>query len=445
MSWGWYDDSDYDYEYEEIEPTADAIIIKGPVSARSRRGAIGETWWGEQWVAAMMRLGDARLDRGKTYARNGRVKGLTIQHGMAFAKVQGTYPKPYQSSFALQTFKPGEWNKALDALAEQAIYAARLLAGEMPEDIEGVFNEVGLSLFPRSRDDIGFDCSCPDWGDPCKHCAAIYYLVAEQLDVDPFILFHLRGYTREQVLDGLRKRRGSSPAPEVDTGQVDQPTAPSLDADLATFWQPSADFPAAEIPSTPSHPPMIARLGSPPDRIESELKGIYQIVSERAMNWPEAGNGNGDDEDLPPLDEALAYFLEPESDISPWRLDSQDIALLPDRDRRFEGILVDAFGMEEELVSIEIYLHDGLCFPFDALWRDPDEPGHEEPVAVLGVYNIDDRRGVLLNVMRGKKKRRVEADQLWAVDAGSPEATILDDYRYWIYQLHGLTPDDEGW
>ena len=95
----------------------------------------------------------------------------------------------------------------LAALAGQAIYSAKLLAGEMPADIESVFQSVDLSLFPRSLDDIYFECSCPDSGNPCKHAAAVYYLLAEQIDADPFVLFHLRGRTRDQVLAALRGHR----------------------------------------------------------------------------------------------------------------------------------------------------------------------------------------------------------------------------------------------
>ena len=297
MGWGWdwYDeDEDYDDDYEELEPADDAIVFSGPISARSKRGAIGETWWAEQWIAAMLRLGDARLDRGRSYARNDRVMDLTIQRGLAFAQVQGSRRKPYQSSFALQTFKPKEWQRALDALAEQAIYAAKLLAGEMPGDIEGVFQSVGLSLFPRSRRDIGFDCSCPDWGNPCKHCAAIYYLVAEQLDEDPFILFHLRGYTREQVLDGLRQRRGASAEPEPGSGVEGKSAAAPLDTDLDAFWRGGAEIPALPAPTIPSRSPSIASLGAPPDGIGRDLASVYRHVSETALAWLEGGQDSTD-------------------------------------------------------------------------------------------------------------------------------------------------------
>ncbi|MBN1310110.1 MAG: SWIM zinc finger family protein [Anaerolineae bacterium] len=287
MSWYYDYDDDYDYEgeYEEIDVSADALVIEGPVQAVSKRGDIGATWWAQQWVAAMMRLGDARLDRGKRYARNGSVLDLTIQSGIAYSLVQGHYSKPYQSIVELGTFTEVEWEGALDALAGQAIYAAKLLSGEMPNDIEGVFQSVGLSLFPRSRKDIGFECSCPDWGNPCKHCAAVYYLVAEQLDVDPFILFHLRGRTREQVLDGLRRRRGRGDESTEVVGEAVIHQAPPLDANLSLFWTGDPTNLVRTAPAIPDRPPMLAQLGAPPAGAGKELEQVYDRVSKVALAW----------------------------------------------------------------------------------------------------------------------------------------------------------------
>lgn len=121
-------------------------------------------------------------------------------------------------------------------------------------------------------------------------------------------------------------------------------------------------------------------------------------------------------------------------------IDIEDIPNIPDQQERFEQILVDCYGQYEELSAMEVYFEDAVTYPFAATWRDPDEPGHTETVTVLGVNTVDDRRGVLLNVERGGKTRRVEAEQLWANDSESANAVVLDDYRYWVHNLHGLTP-----
>lgn len=124
-------------------------------------------------------------------------------------------------------------------------------------------------------------------------------------------------------------------------------------------------------------------------------------------------------------------------------MDLDDIPDMPDRDQRLEAILVDAYGQSEELTAFEVYLNDTLDFPFSAEWRDPDEPGHSETVKVTGVSDVDERRGVLLAINRGGKDRRVPAEQLWAKGQNSRNATILDDYRYWVESMYGLTPGYE--
>ena len=118
----------------------------------------------------------------------------------------------------------------------------------------------------------------------------------------------------------------------------------------------------------------------------------------------------------------------------------EEIPTLPDRGQRIEEVTVDCYNQAEELSAFEVYFTDAVQFPFAATWRDPDEPVHAEPVTVLGVDSVDERRGILLRVQRGDKRRRLLAEQVWAEDEGSTNATILDNYRYWVQELHGLTP-----
>jgi hypothetical protein len=118
----------------------------------------------------------------------------------------------------------------------------------------------------------------------------------------------------------------------------------------------------------------------------------------------------------------------------------EDIPSIPDRSQRIEDVTVDCYGQAEELAGFEVYFTDATQFPFPATWRDPDEPDHAEPVMVLGVVNVDERRGILLRALRGAKERRLLAEQVWADDKDSANAIILDDYRYWVDELHGLTP-----
>jgi len=121
----------------------------------------------------------------------------------------------------------------------------------------------------------------------------------------------------------------------------------------------------------------------------------------------------------------------------------EDIPSIPDQAQRIEAVTVDCYDQAEELAAFEVYFTDAMQFPFSAAWRDPDEPEHAEPVNVLGVDSVDERRGILLSVERrqhGGKRRRLPAEQVWADDEGSANAIILKDYRYWVDELNGLTP-----
>jgi len=111
----------------------------------------------------------------------------------------------------------------------------------------------------------------------------------------------------------------------------------------------------------------------------------------------------------------------------------EDIPQIPDQATRLEEITVDCYSQEEELAGFAVYFADALHPPFAAMWRDPDEPEHAEPVTVLGAADVDERRGVLLRVRRQDgRKRRVLAEQLWADEASSSIAIVLDDYRVWV-------------
>ncbi|MHB8289229.1 MAG: SWIM zinc finger family protein [Acidimicrobiales bacterium] len=182
---------------------------KGPKRAQGRRG-FGSTWWGTAWVDALeqrARLDPNRLPRGRTYARTGAVEGIEVLVGEVLASVQGSRAKPYDVRVRVRTFTVDEWDRVLDALAEQIGHSAALMDGELPPEVADDVRSVGLDLLPGAGE-VQPRCSCPDWADPCKHSAAVCYLVADELDKDPFVLFLLRGRDRKELLSGLRARRG---------------------------------------------------------------------------------------------------------------------------------------------------------------------------------------------------------------------------------------------
>ncbi|WP_008309884.1 SWIM zinc finger family protein [Leptolyngbya sp. PCC 6406] len=167
-----------------------------------------EAWWVQRWVDLLNQYRfKKRLERGRRYAREGNILDLQYKNSKVVALVQGTAPEPYQLSIWLDAFADEDWDYVIDTLSQQAIFSAQLLAGDMPSDIEAVFTRNGLSLFPFTLSDVHSRCSCPDPKNPCKHIAAVYYQLGDFFREDPFVLFQLRGRSRDQILEALRQKR----------------------------------------------------------------------------------------------------------------------------------------------------------------------------------------------------------------------------------------------
>ncbi|MEX0659840.1 MAG: SWIM zinc finger family protein [Egibacteraceae bacterium] len=221
--------------------------VEGGLAARSKRGAIGRSWWSQRFVAVLESFGmGPRLARGRTYARKGQVTSLEVAAGQVTALVQGSRARPYRVLVGVAELSAADWDRAEGELAGRAIFLATLLAGEMPTAVEDAFAACDLTLFPATSDDLDTACSCPDWANPCKHVAAVYYLLAEAFDDDPFLIFAWRGRGKDELLAGLRARRGGGAPPPAATADDDAwPTVagPPL-ADWADgFWQAPAPLP----------------------------------------------------------------------------------------------------------------------------------------------------------------------------------------------------------
>lgn len=204
--------------------------VEGGLKARSKRGAIARTWWSERFITVLDEIGvSGRLQRGRAYARRGQVIDLHVTAGSVSARVQGSRRAPYRVRIGITAYGKAEWAALESALAGNAWYLAKLLAGEMPEDIEEVFRGVGLSLFPAGGSDLVMDCSCPDWEVPCKHVAAALYLLAESFDEDPFAILAWRGREREDLLANLQAARSDGPR-GVDPAESGAPLEDCLDS-----------------------------------------------------------------------------------------------------------------------------------------------------------------------------------------------------------------------
>jgi uncharacterized Zn finger protein len=166
------------------------------------------TWWGQRFIEALEQFTDpARLGRGRSYASGGRILDYKLANGTVTAKVRGSinpyfgvYKEPiYQTSITIKAITPANWTKVIRQIASRADLVTKLLMNEMPDTIEDAFSELDLHLLPHSEHDFKTTCSCPDYANPCKHIAGVYYLLASDLDQDPFVMFELRGLSRDRL------------------------------------------------------------------------------------------------------------------------------------------------------------------------------------------------------------------------------------------------------
>ena len=283
------------WDYYERRP---AKKVTGGIKTKKESGAIGETWWSKRWISVLESFNmGSRLSRGRSYARQGQVLSIDVEPGIVKAKVQGSMPKPYNVKLRLAQLSAADWDNVIEAMASQAIFAAKLLAGEMPQDIEEAFSSVQLSLFPTSSNDLETECSCPDWANPCKHIAAVYYLLAERFDEDPFLIFKLRGRTKEQIIAALREKRASgvssteqSTTTSTSDEAIDAGPLLSLEAQLDTFWQAGDALDSFSVNPTPPtiDKAILKRLGESPFTIGTAnvttlLGKAYEAVDEAAL------------------------------------------------------------------------------------------------------------------------------------------------------------------
>ena len=267
----WRRSHDY-YGYRDYYPPSRPREAKGGIKAQTKRGSFGQSWWAKRWIAVLESFDiGARLSRGRSYARRGQVTAIEVAEGLVKAKVQGSRPKPYDIVIKVATLSQSDWKKLAGTLGKEALFAAKLLAGQMPEDIEKAFTAAGLSLFPQKSKDLDTDCSCPDWSNPCKHIAAVYYLLGEEFDRDPFLIFKLRGMTREKLVGliggtaeagGQRRekaggRRGEGRGKEVERESVEggaseeEKTNDPSASHSTLHTSPSTAVPSGLAPSEP--------------------------------------------------------------------------------------------------------------------------------------------------------------------------------------------------
>ncbi len=258
-------------------------------------------WWSQRWLELLDSYRfKKRLERGRNYARQGNVLSIDFQGAKVLAKVQGSEPEPYKVSLSLDSFDDEQWGYIVETMSQKSIFAAKLLAGEMPQNIEDVFTANGLSLFPFTLSDVHSRCSCPDKANPCKHIAAVYYQLGDRFSEDPFVLFQLRGRTKEQIISNLRQLRSANiEIPETETPEVQESISQNkYPVKIDYFWQYNEPLESSLVVITPSSSETVLDvLGSIPLAKEEEnlasltaadvvmkyLDTLYKDVSQKAV------------------------------------------------------------------------------------------------------------------------------------------------------------------
>ena len=257
---------------------------------RPRRPRLAENWWARRWVEVLegFQVG-RRLGRGRSYARQGQVVELELGKGFVTALVQGSRDAPYLVRMRLSMLSSTDWKKVTRRITEQPELAAALVAGRIPEHIEEVFEPLGLSLFPATSGDLKTAFSCPDQANPCKHVAAVYYLLGEEFDRDPFLVFRLRGIDRNEIMEAI----GGSAALRGAPVPAPAPPNPKQERPALEETGHGEDGPAAETEEEP--------LPREPEPLPTEPHAF----------WAGGGGGtpNGREVRVPPMHGALTKRL----------------------------------------------------------------------------------------------------------------------------------------
>jgi uncharacterized Zn finger protein len=271
------------------------------------------TWWGKVFIEALESFTDSgRLQRGRSYANGGKVKSFEIDGNHITAKVRGSinpyfgvYKEPtYNISLEITPIAKSKWNLVVDKLSSKASTISRLLLNEVPENIDDSFAELGLHLLPHSRQDFKTKCSCPDYANPCKHIAGVYYLVAAQLDENPFLLFELRGLSKSELQAKLAQTPlGKILSEELNTKEVPLELSTSFytriekrslkeQPSAREFWLGTKRLPQTiDVPATNSVPAIaIKKQGDYPSFWHKDnsfietMEELYQRVKSKNQN-----------------------------------------------------------------------------------------------------------------------------------------------------------------
>ena len=298
--------------------------VRGGVRLPSGEVAPISSWSAQRWMRLMEECAAGpNLVEGLEYSREGQTKRWIINPGKIEGQVQGRSVKPYDLRLTIEPIAPDQWDKVVSSMSENAVYAAKLLAGELPSSIEDVFVPLGLKLFPAGAEDVKVRCSCGHSQRPrgsvsasagvsamrgvdtndvtsgwCKHACCLAYLLAHRLGSEPFLIFSLRGLDYHDLVERLRARRavvgaalGATPIYQQRVAGVSDVKSAPLEDSLGEFWDMGESAKQLDLPLEPpavSHP-LLRRLGQSPWTGQATfplvglLASCYDTISEQAM------------------------------------------------------------------------------------------------------------------------------------------------------------------
>ena len=251
---------EFDYYYSPSKPRE----TKGGIKAHTKRGEIGSKWWSRKLISILKSYGwESRLSRGARYARAGQVIKINMDKGKVDAYVQGSRSKPYHVKIEFPVIHEDQWKNIFKMLEEHKEVVSELLTGNVPLDLEDLLEKINTSLFIKNPDDIDMSCTCPDYAVPCKHIAAVFYILAENFDTDPFLMLLLRGKDKQEIMSAVS-----------DTNESDNAEKPEIEnhaSDLYTFWSGN-DTKTIKMDTTKSNP--LTRYPLPDELNDPEIMAI---------------------------------------------------------------------------------------------------------------------------------------------------------------------------
>ncbi|RDI64232.1 SWIM zinc finger family protein [Nocardia pseudobrasiliensis] len=209
--------------FEDYSKYGKRLPVRGGVEPRSRRGSFARTWWGRSFIDAVEQVADAgRLARGRSYARSGQVVTYHLEPGAVTAEVQGSQPRPFTAVLTMRKLRDERLDELIDEVRGTPGMLAQLASGALPR-------ELGPLLLPTTASELDFACTCPDAGWPCKHVAAVCYIIAERLDEQPSAMLVLRGLDLDTLIGGVQSDSGSTVSDDLYGETTPLPALPAPD------------------------------------------------------------------------------------------------------------------------------------------------------------------------------------------------------------------------